>query len=120
MDIDFIAAIGGILLAIFIGWAERSASKKSQKTKVVRTSTSPQTQPSTPKPYRAPASKTVVDEKPSIEPFINSSDEEISSITEKLSDNMPLHERKLRQHKELDRSGLRNAVLWSEILQRKF
>ena len=110
-------------MAAFIGWAERAAAKKSRKpAAVVRKKAAPQAQRA-PIPFSTPAAEASKPSPAVATPFIDSSNEGESGIRDEVSTVAAGHKPKAAEpagHRQFDRDALRNAVLWGEILQRKF
>ncbi|MDE6612900.1 MAG: hypothetical protein K2K22_10115 [Muribaculaceae bacterium] len=121
MDTDFISAIVAVVIAVILGWAER-AGKKAKLAKA-RQAASVQAEKkraprSMPKPARRKEMPEAAPAAPAASIVIGS--EEGGRVT---ADVPAVHvdaPAKSATLKPLDADGLRNAVIWGEILQRKF
>lgn len=133
MDTDLIAAIAGVLLAVFIGWAERAAAGKTRKGKpAARKTPKPVRQQPARKvqhaaaPKPAPARKA---ERPAAvatapAPFLDSSAEGAriprSALKEESARRSAGIDTPRPRIAHPSKNGLRNAVIWGEILRRKY
>lgn len=117
MDTDFIAAIVVALVGAFIGWAEKrmSSGKRAKKREVER-----QTQPHTVPAATAPTAflngesatlSTSLSARPSVPAQVHSLDE---------TDDIVEQPRQSSGLSPLGRDKLRDAIIWGEILKRKF
>lgn len=117
MDKDFIGLIFAIILSVIIAWVERAGKKKSAKA-----SSAPVHAPAT----RAAAGKAVAKQRamadksprpPQQKPaFLDSSTEGRGATVIAAETPAPMP----RKTPALTLDQLRNAVIWGEILQRKF
>ncbi|MDE6526256.1 MAG: hypothetical protein K2L75_03290 [Muribaculaceae bacterium] len=121
MDTDFISAIVAVVIAVILGWAEK-AGKKAKLAKARQAASVQADKKRAPRPMPKPARRKEMPEAATAAPAasIVIGSEEGGRVT---ADVPAVHvdaPAKSATLKPLDADGLRNAVIWGEILQRKF
>ncbi|MCH5222051.1 MAG: hypothetical protein J1F05_07005 [Muribaculaceae bacterium] len=117
MDIELFKIIGVIVLALLIGWAERSSSQKKNKTAAKKAPIRQKME--TPRVVKQETPKRKKKEAIEPKPLLDSEYEGMR-ITEDLPEPTVADTDVNNGVEPLDHNGLRQAVIWGEILQRKF